>query len=539
MTFKEALKDFGLGVKRIFAGKPNPDNVFNIDGRAPLLKAIPFGLQHIFAMFAANVTPYLLVFAALAGMEGVQALETQAMVGALFMAGIGTLIQLFFGARLPIVVGTSFTYVPIFITVCLQVVGNGGTASDAFYTILGSSIVGGAFTVVFAFLYKYWSKLIKPIVPAIVVLAIGLSLFHSGAADFFGGTSILSATNADGIVVLANSQIPLWVYILVSTFVLIVAITWQVLARGVYKNLNIIVAILAGYGLSCLLNIWFPGFVDFSRMNVTGFFGTSGVVAVPRLIDFTKLRFELVPIIMTTCAFIASSFEAIGDSSALAEMGCGRKATLREIEGCLVADGFNSALGALFGSFPQTTYSENVGLVAQTKIVNRFTIFCGAMFMVIASFFPPVANIIYTIPSSVIGGVMIILFGSIAAIGMKMVGEVGWTKKNILIVSVSATLGFGMSILTELTGALNAVGLEYLGGLLSNCVITMFAIAMIMSWALPEDMDVKWGKKKEAKENEVVEVEEAKEEKKELPYDEIDIKEAEMSSEANPLDEVI
>ena len=163
-------------------------------------------------------------------------------------------------------------------------------------------------------------------------------------------------------------------------------------------------------------------------------------------------------------------------SGAICAGGFNRKPTNREITGVLVFDGFNSFLCSFFGALPLTTFSQNVGIVVQTKVRNRFTIFIGALFLIIASFFPIMANFLCTIPECVLGGTMVILFGSIAVVGMKMCSEVGFSDKNILILSLSICLGFGLTLVDPLFTYLNRIGLNYLSDMLSNNVLNMFSI---------------------------------------------------------------
>ena len=164
----------------------------------------------------------------------------------------------------------------------------------------------------------------------------------------------------------------------------------------------------------------------------------------------------------------------------------------------LAFDGFNSFLCAFFGTLPLTTFSQNVGIVAQTKVINRFTIFIGAVFLVLASCFPVVANFLLTIPDCVLGGTMVILFGSIAVVGMKMCGEAGFTDKNILILSLSVCLGFGMTLAGDFFTFLKDTGLQVVSDLFSNNVLNMFLIAFVLSWVLPDDMNFSFRKKKTA-----------------------------------------
>ena len=491
---KNFFIDLGRGIKSVFKGPASKDNLFNVDNRVPLKNAIPFGIQHVLAMFAANITPIIIVFSAL-GLLGTD-FAIYSMLGALFMAGIGTVIQLFIGARLPIVIGTSFTFVPIFITIGLS--AGGGEA--AYYTIMGSIIIGGLFATVFSLFYRWWGKIIKPIVPSIVVLGIGLSLLASGANSFFGGTTIISNVIQTGE---TGTGVPYFCYIIVALVTIIAALLWSLFIKGVWKNINIIVGIAVGYIVSCCI----PGMVDFSGMAIDShtLVGPHGIFDFPHFLNVGKLIIAPVPCILTSVCFICAIIEAIGDTTALAVSGLNRNPTPRELGGALAFDGFNSTVGALFGALPLTTFSQNVGIVAQTKVVNRFTIFIGASFLLIASFFPPIANFIYSIPDVVIGGTMVILFGSIAVIGMKSISEIGWSDKNILITAISVCLGFGITIANVQIGdhvALSVnlfknMNIGWLSDLLSNNVLNMFVLSFILSWALPESMHISLFHKKD------------------------------------------
>ena len=163
----------------------------------------------------------------------------------------------------------------------------------------------------------------------------------------------------------------------------------------------------------------------------------------------------------------------------------------------MVFDGFNSFLCCFFGALPLTTFAQNVGIVTQTKVTNRFTVFVGACFLVLTSFFPVVANFLCTIPDCVLGGTMVILFGSIAVVGIKMCSKAGFSDKNILILSLSLCLGFGLTLAKDFFSYLQSAGLQNLSDLLSNNVLNMFVIAFVLSWVLPENMRLT--RKKQAK----------------------------------------
>lgn len=448
------MKNFFADLVSMFTNSKT-EHLYSVNGRVPLLKAIPFGLQHVLSMFVANITPVIIVF----GMIGDPELTAQAIRGAIFMAGFGTIIQLLIGSRLPVVVGTSFTFVS-----ALVAIGNPGS-------IFGALIVGGLIITVLGIFAKYWRKLIKPIVPAAVVLAIGLSLLSVGSAQFFGGSSYLA-----NVVNGSASNEYLWQYALVAFITLATAVAWNIFGKGVWKNLSILVAMVVGY----LVALLFPNMVNLSLI------GSGGIIALPTFIDFTSLRFELVPILIVSISYIASSVECIGDTTTLARMGLGRDPTDREISGAITADAANSVIGALFGSLPLTTFSQNVGIVAQTKVVNRFTIFVGALFLVVASLFPPIANLLISIPEPVLGGCMLILFGSIAVVGMQMVAEIGFDAKSILVLAISLTLGFGITLVGDFFKVLDSFGFEYLSVIFASPILNMFVISMILSYIIPE-----------------------------------------------------
>ena len=478
--FKTFFRDLGNGVTSMFKGPAKQENLFALDGRPPLRRAIPFGLQHVLAMFVANITPLIIVFGAIGILD--TPIATQAILGSLFMAGVGTVIQLLIGARLPIVIGTSFTFVGVFTTIGLS--AGGGEAG--YYTILGSVLVGGLIAAFLCLFVRWWGRLIKPIVPCVVVLAIGLSLVQSGATQFLGGAATLGNL-ASG----SESAVPYYCYVIVAFVTLLAAILWQIFAKGVWKNLNIIFGIAVGY-IVCLC---IPGMIDFTALKVTQ---VQDVITYPHFADVTKFQFRAVPIVLTTVCFMMAVVEGIGDTNALCAGGLNRRPTNREITGVLVFDGFNSFLCAFFGTLPLTTFSQNVGIVAQTKVVNRFTIFIGAVFLVIASCFPVVANFLLTIPDCVLGGTMVILFGSIAVVGMKMCGEAGFTDKNVLILSLSVCLGFGMTLVGDFFSFLQGTNLQVVSDLFSNNVLNMFLIAFVLSWILPDSMNFSFRKKKTA-----------------------------------------
>lgn len=324
-------------------------NLFQLDGRVPVLKAIPFGLQHILAMFVANLTPITLIGVASGLSQDQIAFLLQ---NAMFVAGIATLVQLYpvwkVGSKLPIVMGVSFTFVAI-----LSYVG----ATYGYPSAIGAILVGGIFEGVLGLLAKYWKKIITPIVAASVVTSIGFSLFSVGTRSFGGGytDSFGSAEN-----------------LILGTVTLAACLLFNIFAKGYKKQLSVLFGLFVGYVLAI-----FMGKVDLSVIM------SEGLIALPHLLPF-KPEFHLGAIIGVAVIFLVSAAETIGDTSALVNSGLNREVSEKEISGSLACDGFCSSISSLFGCPPITSFSQNIGLINMTGVVNRFTIATGAICMILA-----------------------------------------------------------------------------------------------------------------------------------------------------------
>ena len=334
-------------------------NIYQLNGRVPIGKAVPFGLQHILAMFVANLTP-ITIIAGAAQPAMSQAQIAVLLQNAMFVAGIATLIQLYpiwkIGSGLPIVMGVSFTFVAVLSTV---------SANYGYPAVIGAVLIGGLFEGTLGLLIKNWGRLIPPIVSASVVTAIGYSLFTVGARSFGGGYSddFGSAPN-----------------LILGLVTLMVCLLWNILAKGYLKQLSVLVGLIAGYILAIFL-----GKVDLSLILSGGF------ISLPKFMPYMP-EFHAGAIISACIIFLVSAAETIGDTSALAAGGLNREIESREISGSLACDGYSSTISAIFGCPPVTSFSQNVGLVAMTKVVNRFTIMTGALCMILAGLLPPVGN---------------------------------------------------------------------------------------------------------------------------------------------------
>lgn len=427
-------------------------NIYQLEGRVPVSRAIPFGLQHILAMFVANISPIIIV----AGASGVSGKQLAMLIqSAMLIAGIGTLIQLFplwrIGSGLPIVMGISFTFVSIMCYI--------GT-NYGYGTIMGAVLISGLIEGCLGLFAKYWMKIISPIVSASVVTAIGFSLLSVGSTSFGGGSGSENFGSVEN-----------WI---LGTITLLCCILFNIFAKSYWKQLSVLFGLIVGYLVAIPM-----GLVDFSSLA-----GTS-VIALPHLIPF-KMEFHLNAIISVALIFLVSATETIGDTQALANSGLNRSATTKEISGSLACDGFISSLSSLFGCMPITSFSQNVGLVAMTKVVNRFTIATGALIMILAGIFPIFGAVLATLPDAVLGGCTIMMFGTIVVSGLQMIGKCGYSQRNITIVALSLSIGIGFTQVPELFSVFPKI-IETVFA--ENCVAVVFLVAVILNLILPQNME--------------------------------------------------
>lgn len=430
-------------------------NIYQLDGRVPLGTAVPFGLQHVLAMFVANLTPITMIGAA-SGLDSAQIAVL--LQNAMFVAGIATLIQLYpvwrVGSRLPIVMGVSFTFVTI-----LSYIG----ASYGYQTVVGSVLVGGLIEGTLGLLAKYWRRIITPVVAASVVTAIGYSLFTVGTRSFGGGYTedFGSAHN-----------------LLLGTITLVTCLLFNILAKGYLKQLSVLAGLIVGYVAALL-----TGAVDLSQIFSGGF------VSLPRPLPYLP-EFHLGAIASTTIIFLVSAAETIGDSTAVVSGALGREIETREISGSIACDGYASAISGLFGCPPVTSFSQNVGLINMTGVVNRFTIMTGAACMILAGLLPPIGNFFASLPESVLGGCTLMMFGTILVSGIQMISKAGFSQRNVTIVALSLAIGIGFTSTSE-TQIWSIFPQVIQDVFAANCVAVVFVMSIVLSLILPKDMEVR------------------------------------------------
>lgn len=433
----------------INAMKNSTENLYQLDGRVPLGKALPFGLQHVLAMFVSNITP-IMILAAAVGLDS--AVSAALIQNCMVIAGIGTLVQLFpvwrVGSRLPIVMGISFT----FLSLAISIAGAYGMG-----TLIGAVIVGGLIEGLLGLFVKYWIKLIPHVVSATVVTAIGFSLLPIGANSFAGGQGAADFGSMNN-----------WI---VGSVTLLACLLCQVFAKGFLRSLSVLVGLIVGYVLAC-----FMGMVNFGSLS-----GQS-IIALPRLLPFTP-EFNIGAILSVVAVYLVSATETIGDTSALCNGALHRDPETKEMGSAICCDGFVSTVSGLFGCTPITSFSQNVGLAAISGVVNRFTIGVGAVVMIIGGVFPVIGAALTTIPQAVLGGCTIMMFGSILFAGFGMMARAGFSQRNMVIVSLSLSVGLGF---TQATGMF-AIFPEIVRTVFAeNCVAVVFLLAVILNLVLPK-----------------------------------------------------
>lgn len=426
------------------------ENIYNLDGKVPLLQSIPFGLQHVLAMFVANIAPIMIV----GGASGLSAQEIAALIQtAMIVAGVGTLVQLFavwkIGARLPIVMGISFTFVSIFCYV---------GPKWGYEAVIGAVLVGGVVEGILGFFAKYWRKLISPIVAACVVTAIGFSLLSVGANSFAGGSGSENFGSAQN-----------WI---LGTVTLVCCVCFNIFAKGHLKQLSVLFGLAVGYILAICM-----GMVDFSALEGVG------IISLPRFMPYQP-EFNLSAIISVTMIFLVSATETIGDTAAMTNTVLDREATDEEISGSLACDGLVSALSACFGCMPITSFSQNVGLLAMTKVINRYTIATGAGILILAGIFPAVGAVLATLPEAVLGGCTIMMFGNIVISGLRMIGSCGFTQRNVTIAALSLSIGLGFTQVPEMFNIFPDIIRTIFA---ENCVAVVFLTAIILNLVMPKE----------------------------------------------------
>ena len=455
---------------------------YEFKGKLPLKQAIPLGLQHVLAMFVGNLTPILIITSACAaagGAEEFAAIQVALLQNAMLVAGLVTLVQLFsigpIGGEVPIIMGTSSGFIGVFSSVA-NVMGGGILAYAA---IMGASIIGGLFEIVLGAFLKPLRRFFPAVVTGTVVLSIGLSLISVGVGSFGGGSSAKDFGSIENL--------------LIGLVVMVIILALKHGTKGMTSSSCILIGIICGYIICSIL----PFFLETTGVTAEGIEYTKAWVlnwnkvaeaswfSIPKLLP-VKPVFDARAILPVLIMFIVTAVETVGDISGVTEGGMNREATDRELSGGVMCDGLGSSFAALFGVLPNTSFSQNVGLVTMTKIVNRIALACGAVFLVLCGLFPKLAAIISIMPQSVLGGAAVIMFASIVMSGIQLVTAKPLTARNITIVSVALGLGYGIgangAILSQLPSSVKLI----FGG---SGIVPAAIVAILLNILLPKDME--------------------------------------------------
>ncbi len=434
-------------------------SIFEQDGFPNLGEAFPLALQHVVAMIVGCVTPAIIV----AGAGGLSSREQVILIqAALVVSAVSTILQLFpiggkrsrfaIGSGLPMIMGVSFAYVP-----SMQAIAEDYGIS----TILGAQIVGGVVAVIMGLLVKKIRVFFPPLITGTVVFTIGLSLYPTAINYMAGGTS--------------NPDYGSWQNWLVAFFTLAVVTALNHFGKGIWKLASILIGILAGY----LVSIPF-GMVDLSGV------GQASMVQLPQFMHF-GIEFEISSCVAIGILFAINSVQAIGDYSATTIGAMNRTPKDKELQSGIVAYGLTNVVGALFGGLPTATYSQNVGIVTTTKVINRWVLGLSALLLGIAGVVPKFSALLTTIPQCVLGGATVSVFASIAMTGMKLVASAEMDYRNSSIVGLAAALGMGVS---QATAAL-ATFPEWVTTIFGKSpVVLATLIAVILNMVLPKTRNV-------------------------------------------------
>lgn len=456
------------------------EEAFKLDGKMPLSQAIPLGLQHVLAMFVGNLTPLLIITGAcgIAGGEFAN-LQLSLLQNAMLIAGIVTLIQLFtigpVGGKVPIIMGTSSGFIGVFNSVAATM----GGGILAYGAIMGASIIGGIFEGILGFFLKPLRKFFPSVVTGTVVLSIGLSLISVGINSFGGGNNSKDFGSLENI--------------LLALFVLVMILIFKHGTKGFASSSSILLGIICGYIAAFIMGFILPKtginadgveytkswVINWSKVSNAAWFEIPKILPVKPVLDIRAI----IPVLIM---FIVTAVETVGDISGVMEGGLGREATDKELSGGVICDGLGSSLAAIFGVLPNTSFSQNVGLVAMTKVVNRFALATGAIFLVLCGLCPKLGALVSIMPQPVLGGAAVIMFSSIVVSGIQLITKNPLTGRNLTIISVSLGVGYGMGANTAILAHAPMLVQLIFGG---SGIVPAAMVAILLNIVLPKDKD--------------------------------------------------
>ena len=424
----------------------------------PLGPRTALGVQHVLAMFASNVTPSIIIAGAAGFAFGGEDMVYLVQMAMLF-AGVATLFQTIgfgpIGARLPVMQGTSFAFVPIMI----GIVKTSGMAA-----LFGAVIVAGLFHTFLCCVIGRIRHWFPPLVTGIVITAIGLALLPVGIKYASGGAAAFQMNAPEW------GDFSRWGLALVVIFV---ALGFKFFTRGTMSSAAILIGLIAGYVVGYL-----TGAVNFGGVAKAAWF------AVPEPFKY-GIEFSAFAIIGMCLMSLVSAIETVGDISGIAKGGANREATDKELSGGTYADGFGSFIAGLFGGLPNTSFSQNVGLISMTGVMSRSVVTLGALFLVACGLIPKVGAVVAAMPISVLGGGVIMMFGMVVSAGINMLSDVHWNRRNMIILAMSLSVGLGIQAVPKSMQHLpDSFEMLMVSGLLPAA-----AISVILNLLIPKDID--------------------------------------------------
>ena len=422
----------------------------------PMMQAIPLGMQHVLAMFASNVTPSIIVAGA-AGLAFGGTEQIYLIQMAMLFAGVATLFQTIgvgpIGARLPIMQGTSFAFVGVLA---------GLAATQGLGVALTACLVGGVLHFILGSFIKKLRFLFPPLVTGLVILAIGLYLIPVAIKYSAGGAAEFQM-NAPSFGSMMH-----WA---VALTVIIVSVACKFFGRGLISSAAILIGLLAGYALAFMF-----GMVNFGAVGKSAWI--TGLQVMPY-----GFEFSLGAVIVVTLVCIVSAIETVGDATATTQAGAGRIATDEEISGATYADGLGTAIAAVFGGLPNTSFSQNVGIVGMTGIMSRHVVTIAGVILIVCGLLPKVGAVISSMPLPVLGGGVIVMFGMVASAGMNLLSVVPMNRRNMAIIAISLAFGLGLNLVP--------MAVQYLPGTLkvlaTSAVAPTALAAVILNQILPHE----------------------------------------------------
>ena len=424
----------------------------------PLGPRTALGVQHVLAMFASNVTPSIIIAGAAGFAFGGEDMVYLVQMAMLF-AGVATLFQTIgfgpIGARLPVMQGTSFAFVPIMI----GIVKTSGMAA-----LFGAVIVAGLFHTFLGSVIGRIRHWFPPLVTGIVITAIGLALLPVGIKYASGGAAAFQMNAPEW------GDFSRWGLALVVIFV---ALGFKFFTRGTMSSAAILIGLIAGYVVGYL-----TGAVNFGGVAKAAWF------AVPQPFKY-GVEFSAFAIIGMCLMSLVSAIETVGDISGIAKGGANREATDKELSGGTYADGFGSFIAGLFGGLPNTSFSQNVGLISMTGVMSRSVVTLGALFLVACGLIPKVGAVVAAMPISVLGGGVIVMFGMVVSAGINMLSDVHWNRRNMIILAMSLSVGLGIQAVPKSMQHLP----DSLEMLMVSGLLPAAAISVILNLLIPKDID--------------------------------------------------